>query len=97
MSSSSRDDTGSLPDLGSIVRYHRKTAKLTQEDLARLAGVGTTVVREIEKGKRTVRLTTLLRVTGALSIRLEWTSPLREAYEYEKEVARAEGTSTGPR
>ena len=95
MSSSSRDDSGSLPDLDKVVRYHRKMARLTQEKLARLAGVGTTVVREIEKGKRTVRLTTLLRVTGALSIRLEWTSPLRGAYE--EEVARAESTSTGPR
>ena len=90
-----RDDAGPLPDLGSVVCYHRKTARLTQEALALLAGVGTTVVREIEKGKRTVRLTTLLRVTGALSIRLEWTSPLRGAYE--EEVARAESASTGPR
>jgi HTH-type transcriptional regulator / antitoxin HipB len=95
MSASSSNDTASLPNLGRIVRYHRKTAKLTQDNLARLAGVGTTVVREIEKGKRTVRLTTLLRVTDALSIRLEWRSPLRGAYE--EEVARAEGTSPGSR
>jgi HTH-type transcriptional regulator/antitoxin HipB len=95
MSSSSSNDTASLPDLGRIVHYHRKLAKLTQEDLARLAGVGTTVVREIEKGKRTVRLTTLLRVTDALSIRLEWRSPLRGAYE--EEVAIADSSSSGPR
>ncbi len=61
------------------------------EGLARLAGVGTTVVREIEKGKRTVRLTTLLRVLSALGMRLDWQSPLKDAYE--EEVMRAEGAS----
>ena len=95
MSSSSIAEAGSLPQIGRIIRYHRKTARLTQEQLARLAGVGTTVVREIEKGKRTVRLTTLLRVTGALSIGIDCSSPLRDAYE--EEVARAEGTSPDPR
>lgn len=95
MNSESGEKTGSLQNMGEVVRFHRKTARLTQEKLARLAGVGTTVTREIENGKRTVRLTTLLRVLTALGIRLDWRSPLREAYE--EEVTRAESTGPGPR
>jgi y4mF family transcriptional regulator len=74
---------GGIPRIGEVVRFHRKTARLTQEELARLAGVGVTVVRQIEKGKRTIRLTTLLKVLHALNVRLHWQSPLREAFEEE--------------
>jgi HTH-type transcriptional regulator / antitoxin HipB len=60
------------------VREHRTTAGLTQRELAVLAGVGKTVVFDIEKGKPTVRLATLLRVLDALNLRLEWHSPLTD-------------------
>ncbi|MCU0725657.1 MAG: helix-turn-helix transcriptional regulator [Planctomycetes bacterium] len=95
------DDDGSerLPEgtagLGRVVRFHRKVAGLTQQELADLAGVGTVFVREVEKGKTTVRLSTLLRVLGALGIRLEWQSPLRKICE--EEVRRADGEGPGPR
>ncbi len=82
-----------VPPIPAIVRFHRVQAGLTQAGLARLAGVGKTVVFDIEKGKRTVRLQTLLRVLGALNIRLDWTSPLRKAFE--EETGRAQ--SQGPR
>jgi y4mF family transcriptional regulator len=67
--------------VGEIVRFHRRRAGLTRVELARLAGVGKTVVFDIEKGKETVRLKTLLSVLGALNIRLDWSSPLRQAFE----------------
>jgi y4mF family transcriptional regulator len=95
------DDDGSespsegMAGIGRVVRFHRKVAGLTQQELADLAGVGTVFVREVEKGKRTVRLSTLLRVLEALGIRLEWQSPLRETYE--EEVRRADGADPGPR
>jgi hypothetical protein len=38
--------------------------------------VGKTVVFDIEKGKTTIRMDTLLRVLGALSVRVELHSPL---------------------
>jgi HTH-type transcriptional regulator/antitoxin HipB len=64
--------------LGDAICAHRKAAGLTQMELAKLAGVGKTVVFDIEKGKTTVRLATLLRVLEALNLRLEWHSPLTD-------------------
>jgi y4mF family transcriptional regulator len=78
------------PDFSKIVRFHRKRAGLTQAGLASLAGVGKTVVFDIENGKETVRLSTLAKVMGALNIALDWSSPLREAFE----EAAAEGAGT---
>lgn len=68
-------------DLGPVVRFHRKSARLTQAELARLAGVGKTSVFDVEHGKRTVRLTTLQAVLEVLGIRLEWDSRLRSEWE----------------
>ena len=62
--------------LGGAIRDHRKTAGLTQPELAQLAGVGKSAVFDIEKGKSTVRLETLLRVLAALNMELHWRSPL---------------------
>jgi len=56
---------------GQAIRTHRKAAGLSQIELSRLAGVGKTVVFDIEKGKATVRLATLLSVLEALSLHLE--------------------------
>lgn len=38
-------------DLGLLIHAERKHQKLTQEQLAALAGVGVRFVRELEKGK----------------------------------------------
>ena len=69
------------PNLGPVIRYHRKCAGLTQAELARISEVGKTVVFDIEKGKRSVRFDTLMKVLRALNIRLDWESPLRGAFE----------------
>jgi len=65
-------------ELGTVVRRHRKSAGLTQQELPQLAGVGKTVVFDVEKGKETVRLATLLRILHVLNLRLEWRSPLED-------------------
>ena len=75
------ESTRNDPPFGAVVRYHRRRARLSQAELARIAGVGKTVVFDIEKGKRTVRLETLVRVLHALNIRLSWTSPLKRRFE----------------
>ena len=51
--------------IAAAVRFHRKRAGLTRAALARLAGVGKTVVFDIEHGKATVRFATLLGVLAA--------------------------------
>ncbi len=74
------DPRSTWPSFGAIVRWHRRQAGLTQPELAQIAGVGRTVVFDVEKGKLTVRLTTLLKLLDALNIRLDWASPLKDAY-----------------
>jgi len=46
-----------------------------------IAGVGKTVIYDIEHGKETVRLITLLKVLDALNISVNMVSPLMEQYE----------------
>ena len=63
-------------ELALIIRMHRKAAKLTQLQLAELAGVGKTVVFDLEKGKETVKLITLRKILKVLNIEIKLTSPL---------------------
>ncbi|NLB91476.1 MAG: helix-turn-helix transcriptional regulator [Clostridiales bacterium] len=62
--------------LADIVRKHRKMAGLSQQQLAELAGVGTTVVFDLEKGKETIQLNTLRKILHVLNIKVQLTSPM---------------------
>ena len=64
------------PDLGTLIKEHRKEAGLTQLELANLAGVGKTTVFDIEKNKETVRFNNLLAVLKVLNIKVKFESPL---------------------
>ena len=64
------------PDFADIIRGHRKKAGLTQKGLADLAGVGKTVVWDVEAGKQTVQLNILLALLDALNIQIHLESPL---------------------
>ncbi len=68
-------------EIGSIVRFHRKEAGLSRIDLADIAGVGKTVIYDIENGKETVRLNTLLKILGALNVSIFLDSPLMNRYK----------------
>lgn len=57
-------------DIAKQVHYFRKYSGLSQQALAKLAGVGKTVVFDIEKGKTTVQLDTLLKVLNVLNIHI---------------------------
>ena len=65
-------------DIADVVKTHRKTAKLSRVQLADMAGVGKTVIYDIEHGKESVRLDTLRKVLKVLNIKLILTSPLME-------------------
>jgi len=64
--------------IGEIILFHRKQSGLSRNQLADLAGVGNTVIYDIEKGKETIRFSTLQRVLKALNIKIAFTSPLME-------------------
>lgn len=57
-------------DLGDFVRLRRKANRMTQRELAELAGVGTRLVSELESGKRTLRLDAVNRVLAVFGKRL---------------------------
>jgi y4mF family transcriptional regulator len=62
--------------LAELILQTRKRANLTQAELAELAGAGRTVIWDLEHGKRTVRLETLLKVLAPLNIDLFVRSPI---------------------
>jgi len=62
--------------IAEIVRYHRKKSGLSQKELAKLAGVGKTVVFDIENGKTSVRMDTLQKILKILNIEFKLISPL---------------------
>jgi HTH-type transcriptional regulator/antitoxin HipB len=66
--------------IGKAVRYHRRCGGLSQRDLADLAGVGKTSVFDIEKGKETVRLATLVAVLRVLNLEIALRGPLMDAF-----------------
>lgn len=66
--------------IADIILFHRKHSGLTQLELAELAGVGKNMVYELESGKQSVRLENLLKVLQTLNIKLDFQSPLREAF-----------------
>lgn len=64
--------------LAKAIRTHRKISGLTQNQLADFAGVGKTVIFDLEHGKLTVKLDTLLKVLKVLNVSLEISSPIGE-------------------
>lgn len=62
--------------LSEIIHFHRKRAGLTQLELAKLAGIGKTAIFDLEKGKATVQLSTLLAVLHVLNIQIILESPI---------------------
>ena len=64
----SHDEERLLRDFGARVRSLREAAGLSQEDLAQRAGLHTTYVSGIERGKRNVGLVNVHRVAGGLGV-----------------------------
>jgi y4mF family transcriptional regulator len=58
-------------DLGTAVRTARKSLQLTQPELALAAQVGVRFIVDLEAGKPTVRLESVMRVLEALGATLQ--------------------------
>ncbi len=55
-------------DLSKIVRDARKAQKMSQDDLAGMAGTGRRFIVDLEKGKETVQFAKALRVLATLGV-----------------------------
>lgn len=58
-------------DVGPVVRAARRERGLSQEALALASGTGRRFIHDLEQGKPTVRLRSLLDVLAALDLRIE--------------------------
>jgi transcriptional regulator with XRE-family HTH domain len=63
-----RDVDETVARFGENVREARQAHGWTQEELARRSGLASVQISRIERGKREVRLTTLVRLLDALSV-----------------------------
>jgi HTH-type transcriptional regulator / antitoxin HipB len=66
--------------LAKIIRKHRKAAGLSQNALAEIAGVGKTVVFDIEKAKESIQVNTLRKILQSLNIKVQLSSQLMEQF-----------------
>jgi HTH-type transcriptional regulator / antitoxin HipB len=71
-------------DLKDIVRQHRRLSGLSQTELAKLAGVGKTVIFDLEHGKESVQFDTLRKVLAALNIKFILQSSVLERSDKEQ-------------
>jgi len=73
----------SIQYIGDVIKYHRKKTGLSQKALADFAGIGKTVIFDLEKGKETVQFKSLIKVLNALNIKILLESPLMNKYNSE--------------
>lgn len=59
-------------ELAQMISQRRKQSGLTQKQLAEFAGVGKTVVFDIEHGKKSIQFNTLLKVLQVLNIAISF-------------------------
>jgi len=76
----------SIKTIGNAAQFHRRLAGLSRIELADIAGVGKTVIYDLENGKETLRLKTLLKILAALNISLTLDSPLMDRFEGDEDA-----------
>ena len=76
-----------------IVKKHRRMSGLSQAELAKLAGVGKTVVFDLEHGKQSIRYDTLVKILSVLNITVRFHSPVMERLRAESAAESSEGTT----
>ena len=81
-----KNEDNFFKNLSDLILLHRKKSGLNQQKLAKLAGVGKTSVFDLEHGKKTVQIDTLLKVLTVLNISIELSSPLTKPLEPKDQV-----------
>ena len=79
-----------METLKETIKKHRRMSGLSQAELAKLAGVGKTVVFDLEHGKQSIRYDTLTKILSVLNITISFQSPVMEHL-------RADSANTPPR
>lgn len=62
-------------EIAKMIKYYRKQSGLSQQRVAKIAGIGKTALFDIEKGKETIQLNTLLKVLDVLNIKMIFNTP----------------------
>jgi transcriptional regulator with XRE-family HTH domain len=75
-----------LSELGDVVRKRRLALDLSQEELARRAGVHRTYLSDIERGARNITITVLARLADALEVKVSRLFRLTEQQGFERPV-----------
>lgn len=70
-------------EIGKVIHFHRKKAGLSRQELAKIAGLGKTVIFDLEKGKLSVRFDIILKIMNVLNIKIKFQSPLIHLFEEE--------------
>ncbi|MGV1754648.1 helix-turn-helix domain-containing protein [Agrobacterium sp. CG674] len=65
-----RSESDALLEIGQLLKSTRKVQRLTQEQVADMAGISRPRYREIEAGSSAARTTTLINIARALSLEL---------------------------
>lgn len=63
--------------ISELVRNLRKSANLSQTQLAEMAGVSRTAIQHLESGKLTIQLDTLLKIFSVLNITILFDHPMK--------------------
>lgn len=64
-----RQQNQMLAAFGQAVKAHRKDLGLSQEELARRAGLNRTYITEVERGIRNIALVNIVKLAKALNVR----------------------------
>jgi y4mF family transcriptional regulator len=71
-------------EIAEMIKYYRKQTGLSQHDFAKIAGIGKTAVFDLEKGKETAQLNTLLKVLAVLNIKMRFDTPFPNPIKSDK-------------
>ena len=74
-----------IEQIGKIVSFHRRKSGLSRNQLATFAGVGKTTIFELENGKMSIRLNTLIKILNILNIKIKLNSPLMTEFNQLRE------------
>jgi len=70
-----------ISNIAAFVKYHREKQKLTQEQLADMAGIGIHFIRDLEQGLSALRLDKVNRILGIFGHHLTTSSESVDPYQ----------------